>query len=148
MIFVTGSAGFIGSNFLSEWLSKRKGRVISYDKLTYAGNLLNLDSCLKDSRHTFIKGDICQTDKLLKIFKDFEPSLIVNFAAESHVDRSIDSPHTLKLFHLQKRKGFGYSKFLLMKFMDHYQIKKNPLQKRADINPIVLIQQVRLHLIT
>ena len=94
MIFVTGSAGFIGSNFVSEWLSNRKGQVISYDKLTYAGNLLNLDFCLKDSRHTFIKGDICQTDKLLKIFRDFEPSLIVNFAAESHVDRSIDSPQT------------------------------------------------------
>ena len=92
MIFVTGSAGFIGSNFVTEWLSRRKGQVISYDKLTYAGNLMNLDSCLKDSRHTFIKGDICQTDRLTKIFRDFEPSLIINFAAESHVDRSIASP--------------------------------------------------------
>ena len=91
-ILITGGAGFIGSNFILNHIADHE--ILNYDKLTYAGNLLNLDSCLKDSRHTFIKGDICQTDKLLKIFKDFEPSLIVNFAAESHVDRSIDSPHT------------------------------------------------------
>ena len=94
-IFVTGSAGFIGSNFVLEWLSENKGPIISYDKLTYAGNKTNLASCLADSRHTFIHGDICETEKLTKIFNDFRPLLVVNFAAESHVDRSIDSP---KLF--------------------------------------------------
>ena len=92
MIFVTGSAGFIGSNFVLEWLSQNKEQVISYDKLTYAGNIENLGLCIEDPRHTFIEGDISNTDKLLKIFKDFEPSFIVNFAAESHVDRSINSP--------------------------------------------------------
>ena len=94
-ILVTGSAGFIGSNFVMEWLSENQGSVISFDKLTYAGNKLNLASCLSNSRHTFINGDICETEKLLKIFNDFRPIFVVNFAAESHVDRSILSP---KLF--------------------------------------------------
>ena len=67
-ILVTGSAGFIGSNFVMEWLSENQGPVISFDKLTYAGNKINLASCLSDSRHTFINGDICETEKLAKIF--------------------------------------------------------------------------------
>ncbi|SVE40193.1 uncharacterized protein METZ01_LOCUS493047, partial [marine metagenome] len=71
--FVTGSAGFIGSNFVTQWLSENDGPVISYDKLTYAGNKINLASCLSDSRHTFINGDICETEKLINIFNDFRP---------------------------------------------------------------------------
>ena len=93
MIFVTGSAGFIGSNFVTMWLEKKKGPVISYDKLTYAGNRNNLNSFLENSKHTFFEGDICQTDNLLNLFREYEPKFIVNFAAESHVDRSITSPH-------------------------------------------------------
>jgi len=93
MIFVTGSAGFIGSNFVSMWLEKKKGPVISYDKLTYAGNRNNLNSFLENSKHTFFEGDICQIDNLLNLFREYEPKFIVNFAAESHVDRSITSPH-------------------------------------------------------
>ena len=92
MIFVTGSAGFIGSNFVLEWLSQNEEPVISYDKLTYAGNIENLDLCIRDPRHTFIEGDICETDKLLQIFHEYEPFFVINFAAESHVDRSITSP--------------------------------------------------------
>ena len=93
MIFVTGSAGFIGSNFVTMWLEKKKGPVISYDKLTYAGNRNNLNSFLENSKHTFFEGDICQIDNLLNLFREYEPKFIVNFAAESHVDRSITSPH-------------------------------------------------------
>ena len=75
------------------WLEKKKGPVISYDKLTYAGNRNNLNSFLENSKHTFFEGDICQTDNLLNLFREYEPKFIVNFAAESHVDRSITSPH-------------------------------------------------------
>ena len=93
MTFVTGSAGFIGSNFVEMWLDKKKGSVISFDKLTYAGNKNNLKSFIQNSKHTFFEGDICQTEKLLNIFREYEPKYIVNFAAETHVDRSINYPN-------------------------------------------------------
>ena len=97
MIFVTGSAGFIGSNFVLEWLSQNEESVISYDKLTYAGNIENLDLCIRDPRHTFIKGDICDLALVESLLDEHEIDTVVQFAAESHVDRSISGPDAFVL---------------------------------------------------
>jgi dTDP-glucose 4,6-dehydratase len=91
-IFVTGGAGFIGSNFVIEWLGNCDESIVNYDKLTYAGNLNNLASLEGDSRHTFVRGDICDTDKVASLLAEYKPYAIVHFAAESHVDRSISGP--------------------------------------------------------
>lgn len=90
---VTGGAGFIGSNFIIYMLNKYSDvNIINYDKLTYAGNLENLRSVEKDPRYTFIQGDICHKDQVAKVFEDYDIDYVVNFAAESHVDRSISHP--------------------------------------------------------
>lgn len=90
-ILVTGGAGFIGSNFIKYWLKKHpKDRITNLDKLTYAGNLNNLKDIEKDKRYTFVKGNICNKKLVDKLVKGKD--LIVHFAAESHVDRSIDGP--------------------------------------------------------
>lgn len=92
-IFVTGGAGFIGSNFICYMLKKYDDvEIVNYDKLTYAGNLDNLRDIEKDSRYKFIKGDICNSKAVEEIVKKEEISQIINFAAESHVDRSIAGP--------------------------------------------------------
>ena len=91
-ILVTGAAGFIGSNFVLDWFQHNDERVISLDKLTYAGNLENLQSLQKDPRHIFIKGDIGDQALVSSILKEHEPRAVINFAAESHVDRSILGP--------------------------------------------------------
>jgi len=93
-ILVTGAAGFIGSNFVLNWLDKEDGDVISLDNLTYAGNLDNLSSLLKNSRHYFVKGDIGDSELIFSTLKKYNPTAIINFAAESHVDRSISAPDT------------------------------------------------------
>jgi len=93
-ILVTGAAGFIGSNFVLNWLNKEEGAVVSLDNLTYAGNLDNLSSLSKDSRHFFIKGDIGDSELISSTLKKYTPTAIINFAAESHVDRSISAPDT------------------------------------------------------
>jgi len=92
MILVTGGAGFIGSNFVRDWLTLNHESVINLDKLTYAGNLSNLASLGQDSRHIFIRGDICDTALVSLLLAKHQPRAIVHFAAESHVDRSIHSP--------------------------------------------------------
>jgi dTDP-glucose 4,6-dehydratase len=92
VIFVTGGAGFIGSNFVLNWLNEQQEPVINFDKLTYAGNLQNLASVEGNSNHHFVQGDICDTDKVLAIFQQFKPRAVIHFAAESHVDRSILGP--------------------------------------------------------
>jgi dTDP-glucose 4,6-dehydratase len=90
---VTGGAGFIGSNFILHLLKKYQDvRIVNVDKLTYAGNLENLASVMDDSRHLFIQADICDREAMEKIFVDHEIDYVVNFAAESHVDRSITDP--------------------------------------------------------
>lgn len=91
-ILVTGGAGFIGANFILEWLKHSDEEVINLDKLTYAGNLENLKSAASDQRLTFVKGDIGDKGLVKKIIEDHTPRAIINFAAESHVDRSIDGP--------------------------------------------------------
>jgi len=92
MILVTGSAGFIGSNFVLDWLAQYEESVVSLDKLTYAGNLENLASLKEDPRHTFVQGDIGDAQLAGKLFAEHRPRAVVNFAAESHVDRSIHGP--------------------------------------------------------
>ncbi len=91
-ILVTGGAGFIGSNFVISLINSGDTRIINYDKLTYAGNLDTLRSIESDSNYTFIEGDICDQERLHKALVEHEVDAIVNFAAESHVDRSIESP--------------------------------------------------------
>ncbi len=92
MIFVTGGAGFIGSNFILNWFKKNSETVVNIDKLTYAGNLKNLDSISECKNYIFEKIDICSFEKMQKLFFKYKPRAILNFAAESHVDRSIYGP--------------------------------------------------------
>ncbi len=91
-ILVTGGAGFIGSNFVLDWLADRDERVINVDKLTYAGNLENLAALDGDGRHVFVQGDIGDSALIGRLLTEHQPRAVVNFAAESHVDRSIQGP--------------------------------------------------------
>ena len=92
MILITGGAGFIGSNFVLDWLAGSDEEIINLDKLTYAGNLQNLSSLTKDPRHIFVQGDIGDIKLVSKLLKQYQPRAIINLAAESHVDRSIHNP--------------------------------------------------------
>ena len=91
-ILVTGAAGFIGSNFVLDWLAQSDEAVINLDDLTYAGNLENLASLNGDARHVFVKGSIGDFDLVASLLAEHQPRAVVNFAAESHVDRSIHGP--------------------------------------------------------
>jgi dTDP-glucose 4,6-dehydratase len=92
MILVTGGAGFIGSNFVLDWLALQDEAVVNLDKLTYAGNLENLASLQGDGRHLFVHGDIADQALLARLLDQYKPRAVLNFAAESHVDRSIHGP--------------------------------------------------------
>lgn len=92
MLLVTGGAGFIGANFVLDWLAQSDEPVVNLDKLTYAGNLQNLSSLDGDSRHLFVEGDIGDAALVGDLLRKHRPRTIVNFAAESHVDRSIHGP--------------------------------------------------------
>ncbi len=92
MILVTGGAGFIGANFVLDWLACGDEPLVNLDKLTYAGNLQNLASLQGDARHLFVQGDIGDRELLSRLLAEHRPRAIVNFAAESHVDRSIHGP--------------------------------------------------------
>lgn len=119
-IFISGGAGFIGSNFVRFVLQREaETEIINYDALTYAGNLENLSMFKKDDRHIFIHGDIRDKSKLEEVFKKYEIKGIINFAAESHVDRSLESPDdflttnvsgTLNL--LQMARKYNIARFL------------------------------------
>ncbi len=91
-IVVTGAAGFIGSNFVLNWLTHSEEKVIALDKLTYAGNLENLKSVEANANYEFAQGDIGDSTLIGKLLQDHQPRAIINFAAESHVDRSIHGP--------------------------------------------------------
>lgn len=92
MILVTGAAGFIGSNFVLDWLEQHDEPVLNLDKLTYAGNPENLASLRDDPRHVFVQGDIGDRALLDRLLAEHRPRAVINFAAESHVDRSIHGP--------------------------------------------------------
>lgn len=125
---VTGGAGFIGSNFVLYMLKKHDDiRIINVDKLTYAGNLENLKEIEGDERHAFVRADICDASAMAQLFEKWNPDYVVNFAAESHVDRSIADPGifaqtnvigTIVLLNVarsvweQAEGGFGNHKFL------------------------------------
>jgi dTDP-glucose 4,6-dehydratase len=113
MIIVTGGAGFIGSNFIHEWLENHDEPVINLDKLTYAGNPENLSIFQSDKRYKLVHGDIGDRDLVTALLAENQPRAIVNFAAESHVDRSIHGPgdfidtNILGTFHLlESVRGF------------------------------------------
>lgn len=92
MILVTGGAGFIGANFVLDWLAQADEPVLNLDKLTYAGNLQNLASLQGDARHVFAQGDIGDAALVAQLLAQHQPRAVLNFAAESHVDRSIHGP--------------------------------------------------------
>lgn len=92
MILVTGGAGFIGANFILEWLARTGEPVVNLDKLTYAGNLASLASVNQDLRHVFVQGDIGNRELVGQLLAKHQPRAVINFAAESHVDRSIHGP--------------------------------------------------------
>ena len=91
-ILVTGGAGFIGGNFVHFILARSDDRIVNLDKLTYAGNLDTLDGLKDHPRHLFVQGDIADRSLVQQLLDDHRIDTIVNFAAESHVDRSIDGP--------------------------------------------------------
>jgi dTDP-glucose 4,6-dehydratase len=91
-ILVTGGAGFIGANFVHDWLAQSDETVVNLDKLTYAGNLETLRPLTGDTRHVFVRGDICDRSLVDRLLAEYRPRAIIHFAAESHVDRSIHGP--------------------------------------------------------
>ena len=91
-ILVTGGAGFIGSNFIHYMLQKHDYKVVNLDALTYAGNLENLKAVKENPKHIFIHGDICDANLVTELFGKYDFNYVINFAAESHVDRSIETP--------------------------------------------------------
>lgn len=91
-VLVTGGAGFIGSNFVLQWIERVGSPVVNLDLVTYAGNPANLASLENDSRHVFVRGDICDAAEIAALLRDHKPRAVVHFAAESHVDRSISDP--------------------------------------------------------
>ena len=91
-ILVTGGAGFIGSNFVHTWLAGSDELLVNLDKLTYAGNLGNLQSLAQDTRHVFVHGDIADRELVQALLTQYQPRAVLHFAAESHVDRSIHGP--------------------------------------------------------
>ena len=91
-ILVTGGAGLIGCNFARLALERTRARIVVLDNLTYAGNLLNLADVARDPRYAFVRADIADRDAVCRAYREHRPTWVVNFAAESHVDRSIDGP--------------------------------------------------------
>src|ERR1041385_4438691 len=92
MLLVTGGAGFIGANFVLHAIAATGEAVVNLDKLTYAGSLENLAPLAGDARHAFVRGDICDRALVRRLLAEHRPRALVHFAAESHVDRSIEGP--------------------------------------------------------
>jgi dTDP-glucose 4,6-dehydratase len=123
-IIVTGGAGFIGSNFVRLALGKRNWRLVVVDKLTYAGSLLNLRDVEDDSRYSFIRADIADQAALAAAFERWHPDIVVNFAAETHVDRSIDGPHSFLLANVMGTFG-------LLEATRHYWSRLEPSRRQS-----------------
>ena len=122
-IIVTGGAGFIGSNFVRLALIKRDWRVVVIDKLTYAGSPLNLREVEDDPRYSFIHSDIADQEAVTEALDRWQPDLIVNFAAETHVDRSIDGPRSFMMSNV-------IGTFELLEATRHYWSRLGPLRRR------------------
>jgi dTDP-glucose 4,6-dehydratase len=123
-IIVTGGAGFIGSNFVRLALSKRDWRVVAFDKLTYAGSPLNLRDVSDDPRYAFIHADITDQDAVSEALDQWQPDFIVNFAAETHVDRSIDGPRSFMMSNV-------IGTFELLEASRQYWSRLDPLRRRS-----------------
>ena len=125
-ILVTGGAGFIGSNFILDWLAQSDETVINLDVLSYAGNLENLASLKNDPRHCFVRGDIGDAALVAKLLREHAPRAVLNFAAESHVDRSIHGPadfiqtNIVGTFHLLEAVR-GYYAALVAQQQKHFR---------------------------
>jgi dTDP-glucose 4,6-dehydratase len=163
MILVTGAAGFIGSNFVLDWLAQSDEPVVNLDALTYAGNLENLASLEGDTRHIFIKGSIGDFDLVAKLLAEYQPRAIVNFAAESHVDRSIHGPedfiqtNIVGTFHLleavraywngledEAKASFAFCTSQPTKFTAHSPKKTPPSPKPTATSQTALTQPAKL----
>jgi dTDP-glucose 4,6-dehydratase len=123
-ILVTGGAGFIGSNFVLQWLEKAASPLVNLDALTYAGNAGNLDSLRNDPRYVFVRGDICDADHVAGLLRDRSPRAVVHFAAESHVDRSIADPGAFIRTNVQ-------GTFNLLEQAKGYWLKLGPAEREA-----------------
>jgi len=143
-IMVTGGAGFIGSNFIHYLLREYDDiKVINYDKLTYAGNLDNLKDIENDARYHFIKGDICDKELVERVIKEYGIEQIINFAAESHVDRSITGPEpfiktdvfgTFTL--LEASRKFDIERYVQISTDEVYgSIKEGSFSEKDALNP-------------
>jgi len=129
MILVTGGAGFIGSNFVLDWLAASDEPVLNLDKLTYAGNLANLAALQGDARHRFVQGDIGDRALLERLLAEHRPRAIVNFAAESHVDRSIHGPEDFIQTNV-------LGTFRLLEAARHYWSARSTARWRRRIRPL------------
>lgn len=143
-IMVTGGAGFIGSNFIHYLLENYKDiEIVNYDKLTYAGNLDNLKDIQNDKRYNFVKGDICNKELVEKTIKKHEIQEIVNFAAESHVDRSITGPETFiktdvfgTFTLLEASRKFDIQKYIQISTDEVYgSIQEDSFNENSPLNP-------------
>ncbi|MEA2054927.1 MAG: dTDP-glucose 4,6-dehydratase [Candidatus Thermoplasmatota archaeon] len=143
-IMVTGGAGFIGSNFIHYLLNEYDDiEVVNYDKLTYAGNLDNLRDVENDPRYHFFKGDICDKEIVEKVIKEYGVKQIINFAAESHVDRSITGPETFiktdvfgTFTLLEASRKFDVDKYIQISTDEVYgSIEKGTFKENDALNP-------------
>tara|TARA_Y100000590_G_scaffold255921_1_gene287434 strand:- start:1080 stop:2117 length:1038 start_codon:yes stop_codon:yes gene_type:complete len=149
-IIVTGGSGFIGTNFIIYQLNNTSNEILNYDKLTYAGNMQNHKGSEKNRNYSFIQGDICDNNKVKKAFSEFRPDILINFAAETHVDRSIDGPdifvdtnikgtlnllkvssewfisnHAFKFIHVSTDEVFGSLNLNELPFAENHPYKPN-----------------------
>ena len=145
MILVTGGAGFIGSNFVLNWLSTQNEGLINLDSLSYAADLNNLESISENKEYFFIKGSIEDQNLIEKILEKYNPRAVINFAAETHVDRSIEDPEmfiktnilgTTKILKLTKK--YNYKKVIIpttpdVTWLNPYKITKQAVERIAQL---------------
>jgi dTDP-glucose 4,6-dehydratase len=122
MILITGGAGFIGSNFVLDWVKQSDETIVNFDKLTYAGNLQNLATLAENPQHIFVQGDICDGERVTTLLTHHQPRAIIHMAAESHVDRSIHGPEDFIQTNIT-------GTFRLLESAHHYWKNLSKLQK-------------------